>query len=203
VGTSRRKFIVFSSLIGVLTLTSAALLALAPAPLTSGTATSLFAVEAPQSLDAIFSTATPAAQGQWKYIYVHHSRTLGGNATTLPQAADGLGDHFLIGNGEGSVDGEIQVSQRWNHQLPAAPPAANARIDPACISVCLVGDFDRGLPSPIQLRRLGQLVGTLQARFGVPSDAVLVVDQPESEAGIGRYFPTSAFRQSLLPGTLP
>ena len=48
----------------------------------------------------------------------------------------------------------------------------------------------------------GQLVGTLQARFGVPAGSVLTVDQPESEAGIGRYFPTSAFRQSLLPGAL-
>jgi hypothetical protein len=190
---------VFTSLVGVLTLTSAALLALAPAPLAPQSATSLFAVEAPQSLDSIFTTATPPAAGQWNTIYVHHTRTLGGDASSLAVPGIGLADHFLIGNGEGAVDGEIQLSQRWNRQIAAAAPAPNASIHPGCISIGLVGDFDRGVPTPTQLRRLHQLVGTLQARFGLSAQAVVVVDQPDSPAGIGRYFPTSAFRQSLLP----
>src|SRR5690348_8226362 len=56
---SQRKFIVFSTLLGVLTLTSALLMALAPAPLVPDAATSLFAVDEPRSLDVIFQTKNP------------------------------------------------------------------------------------------------------------------------------------------------
>ena len=53
---SQRKFIVFTSLIGVLTVTSALLLALAPAPVSPDAASSLYAIDAPSSLDVIFET---------------------------------------------------------------------------------------------------------------------------------------------------
>jgi hypothetical protein len=196
---AHRKFIVFASLIGVLTFTSALLLALAPAPLTPAAASSLFAIDAPDSMDAVFMTEVPARAGQWKYIYIHHSRTTGGNAVTLGQLTGGLNDHFVIGNGDGAIDGEIQIGQRWNQQLPANQPIGATGIDPACISICVVGDFDRGMPTPTQMRRLSQLVGTLQGRYHIPADRVLLLGQPNSPAGSGRYFPLTAFRDQLLP----
>ena len=121
---SHRKVIVFSTLLGVLTLTSALLMALAPAPIVADAATSLFAVDAPSSLDAVFNTHSPLAAGRWKYIYIHQSHTTTGNAITLGQETGGLGDHFVVGNGDGCEDGEIQVGQRLERQQqPALPPA--------------------------------------------------------------------------------
>jgi len=199
---AQRKFIVFSTLLGVLTLTSALLMALAPAPLVPDAATSLFAVDEPRSFDVVFETKAPVAANRWKYVYVHHSQTPAGNALTLGEPTNGIGDHFVIGNGDGCADGEIQIGQRWNHQLPALPPAGANKIDPACISICLVGDFDRTVPTPTQLRRLTQLVGALQGQLHVAPSDVLVIDTPQggqSAAGIGRYFPKSAFRAQLLP----
>ena len=152
---SHRKFIVFVSLVGLLTLTSALLLALAPAPLMPDAASSLFAIDAPPTLDVIFNTKVQSPPNRWKYVYIRHSRTASGNAVTLANAgATGLGDHFVIGNGDGAIDGEIQIGQRWNQQQPATPPAGAQKIDPSCISICLVGDFDRTVPTPTQLRRL-------------------------------------------------
>jgi hypothetical protein len=199
VKNSQRKFVVFTSLIGVLTITSALLLALAPAPLTADAASSLFAIDAPSSLDVIYDTQIPAQPNRWKYVFIRHTRTTAGNALTLGQTSGGLGDHFVIGNGDGCVDGEIQIGQRWNQQQSALPPIKGATIDPACISICLVGDFDRAVPTPTQLRRLTQLVGTLQGRLGVPADHVLLIDHPNSPAGTGKYFPSGAFRAQLLP----
>ena len=198
---SHRKFIVFVSLIGLLTLTSALLLALAPAPLMPDAASSLFAIDAPPTLDVIFNTKVQSPPNRWKYVYIRHSRTATGNALTLGQsgAATGLGDHFVIGNGDGAIDGEIQIGQRWNQQQPATPPAGANKIDPTCISICLVGDFDRTVPTPTQLRRLSQLVGTLQGKYGIKRESVLLIDLPNSPAGTGRYFPSTAFRQQLLP----
>jgi len=201
-----RKFIVFSCLVCVLTLTSALLLALAPAPLApDSTTASLFAISAPDSMDVIFQTRKPCETSRWKYIFVHHSKTPGGSALTVDQTSDskgaptGVADHFVIGNGDGAVDGEIQVSQRWDSQQAAAAFPGAKSIDHACISICIVGDFDRTRPTPTQIRRLGQLVSALQARFQIPAADVSMVSQPQSAAGIGRYFPTAALREQLLP----
>jgi hypothetical protein len=199
---SQRKFMVFSTLLGVLSLTSALLLALAPAPITPDAATSLFAVDTPASLAVVFQTKTAIAPARWKHIFIHHSRTTAGNALTLGQNTNGVGDHFLIGNGDGAVDGEIQISQRWNLQQPAMPPAGAAFAaghERSSISICLVGDFDQTVPTPTQLRRLGQLVGALRDQLHIDAANVLLIDRPHTSAGIGRYFPKSAFRQQLLP----
>jgi hypothetical protein len=196
---ARRKIIVFSMLLGVLPVTSALLMALAPAPLTPDAATSLFAVDEPSSMDAIFETKRPVAPGRWKYIFIHHSQTTSGNALTLGEATDGVGDHFVIGNGDGCLDGEIQISQRWNQQQSALPPGGATKIDAACISICLVGDFDHQMPTSTQMRRLAQLVDALQGQLHIVPEHVLTMDTPKSAAGIGRYFPTAAFRGQLLP----
>ncbi len=196
---SHRKFIVFTTLVSVLTATSALLMALAPAPLVPDAATSLFAVDEPRSMDAVFETKTPVPADRWKYIFIHHSQTASGNALTLGETTNGIGDHFVIGNGDGCMDGEIQISQRWNQQQVALPPAGAEKIDPACISICLVGDFDRTVPTPTQLRRLSQLVGALQGQLHIDQGDVLLIDHPRNPAGIGRYFPKTAFRGQLLP----
>jgi len=150
-------------------------------------------------MDVIFQTRKPSEVGRWKYIFVHHSRSLSGNARTLDP--DGkAADHFVIGNGDGAVDGEIQIGQRWDSQQSALAPAGASNIDPACISICMVGDFDRNKPTQTQLRRLTQLVTALQARFQIPAADVSVVNQSKAgAAGIGRYFPAAAFREDLLP----
>jgi hypothetical protein len=199
VKNTHRRVIVLSTLITVLTLTSALLLALAPAPLTADASSSLFAIDAPISMDGIFQTDTPVRTARWRYIYVHHSRTTNGNAMSLATSASGMGDHFVIGNGDGCMDGEIQVGQRWNKQLSAAPPAGAREIDKDCISICLVGDFDRSVPTSTQMRRLQQLTTALQSRLRVSGKSVLLIDQANNAAGAGRYFPSAAFREQLLP----
>jgi hypothetical protein len=196
---SNRRVVVFVSLISILTLTSALLLALAPAPLTPDASSSLFAVDTPESMDVIFQTQLLAKPGRWKYIYVHHSRSVSGHAGTIGAPGGSLPDHFVIGNGEGAIDGEIQIGQRWNLQTPANPPRGANAIDPACISICLIGDFDHAVPTPTQMRRLGQLVTTLQGKLDIPAGQVLLLNQNNSAAGMGRYFPVTAFRQQLLP----
>lgn len=196
---SNRAVIVFVSLVGTLGLTSALLLALAPAPLTPDVATALFALDAPASLDVIFDTAVAPTPGRWKYIYIHHSRTPAGSAATLAREG-GLAEHFVIGNGDGCVDGEIQVTQRWAQQESINdPPPGVSHIDPACISICLIGDFDQTRPTPTQQRRLAQLVGALQAKLQIPASQVWLIDQPGSVAGIGRQFPKEEFRTAILP----
>src|SRR5581483_2390853 len=126
--------------------------------------------------------------------YIHHSRSLASNSPSLSQANGELNDHFVIGNGEGLSDGEVQMGQRWEQQHSAAAPTHTTQINAQCISICVVGDFDQSRPTPTQMRRLSQLVSTLQAHYRIPLSSVVLADQPQSVAGIGRFFPVTAFR---------
>ncbi|HHT9113865.1 MAG TPA: hypothetical protein ACFYD0_11140, partial [Candidatus Wunengus sp. YC65] len=52
----------------------------------------------------------------WRYIVVHHSATSSGNAAEFDKYhrrkkgwENGLGYHFVIGNGNGTPDGKIEI----------------------------------------------------------------------------------------------
>jgi N-acetyl-anhydromuramyl-L-alanine amidase AmpD len=197
---SERKFIVFTSLVGVLTLTSALLLALAPAPLSPEQTNKLLAIEAPQSVDRIFQTTSPIRPGQWKYIYVHHSKTPVNDPGAMAlQRANGLSDHFLIGPNETTGTLEIEIGQRWLGQFGAIPPEGASKLDPSTVSICVVGDFDRTLPTPAQMQTITQLVTTLQSRLSIPAqNVVIATGAVGTRAGAGKYFPTTAFRDGLI-----
>jgi hypothetical protein len=213
----RRGAYVFLSLVGVLTLTGGLLMATRSAPLAPDASRSLLAANGAASLEAVFDTKTPVKPGRWKRVFIHHSQSPSGNAATLAEAASasaaggaaGPADHFVIGNGDGCGDGEIQLGQRWNQQRPAGAIGGwgsggtgrvptTAKVESDCITICLIGDFDRAFPTPAQVERLGQLVTTLQGRLGISKDAVWVWETPASPIGIGKYFPQGAFRERLL-----
>jgi hypothetical protein len=198
-GAARRNLIVFLSLVGLLSFTSVLLLALSPAPLAPSAPASLFALDAPQSMDAIFRTGVPVDAGRWRYIFVHHSRTLSGSAASFTGANGLPGDHFVIGNGDGAIDGEIELTQRWAAQLAAAPAAGLDRIGSDCISICLVGDFDQEAPTPTQQLRLTQLVGALQRKLQIRAGQIVLLETAGTQASAGRHFPATAFRTQLLP----
>lgn len=197
---TRRNFYVFTSLTGALTLTGGLLVMMAPDPLRPDAAATLAAVEGPDPMAAVYGTRVPVAIGRWKYIYVRHSRSASGSAATLARSTPaGLGDHFVIGNGNGCGDGEIQFGPRWTEQAPASPVGTGGSIDPSCISICLVGDFDHSAPTPSQLYRLTQLINSLQGQLRMAGRCLILLDQPMSPAGVGRHFPKSDFRGQLLP----
>jgi hypothetical protein len=188
---SRRTFFVLSSLVGVLTLTSVLLRAMQGAPLTPDASSSLVPSQSIAALQVIYNTQVPPRAHRWNSIYIHHSRS----AKVAFSEDAPSGDHFVITNGK---DGEIQFSQRWNMQESADPWPGQATMEPTCISICVVGDFDRSAPSPAQLKRLEHLVQTLQERFRIPATQVWLPDYPNSAAGVGRYFPGGAFAGQLL-----
>jgi hypothetical protein len=194
-----RKFVVFTSLVAALTLTSALLLALAPDSLRPDASRSLLAIGEPQSLDVLFDTAAPLQQGRWKYIFIHQSDTDSGDALSLAQTPAGVPDHFVIGNGQGCQDGEIQITQRWAQQDPPGDIAGLPRTQPNFVSICLVGDFDRYRPTSSQQRRLVQLVTALQHELNIPGKNVVSPANQAGIAGTGRNFPHDELAGQLLP----
>src|SRR5258708_16056637 len=88
---SRRSFIVLSSLVGVLTLTSVLLRAMQGAPLTADAASGLMASDSRAALEVVFNTQVAPHPARWKSIYVHHSRTHAGTAPAPARAGPGAG----------------------------------------------------------------------------------------------------------------
>jgi len=115
---------------------------------------------------------------EWRHIVVHHSASLNGSAGAFDKAHrergwDGLGYHFVIGNGSLSGDGEVEVGYRWRKQMQGAH-AGNAEYNQAGIGICLVGDFEHGQrPSGRQMASLRRLTRYLQVKTGVPTSEVI------------------------------
>ena len=182
---TKTRFGVWATLVGSLATTSALLLAIAPEPMRPELPSPLMAAgPAASELSAV--VGKDIQPGRWNYIFVHHSKTASGDARSLGSATSGLPCHFLVGNGNGLADGQIQIGWRWESQKSALPPAGVASIDPACIRITLVGDFDVAGPSATQLSRARQLIQALQATARISDEGVLVFPAVGQPAGAGR-----------------
>ena len=145
----------------------------------------------------------------WRHIVVHHSASVVGSASIFDKAHkergwDGLGYHFVIGNGSASGDGEVEVGYRWKRQQAGAH-AGNAEYNQAGIGICLVGDFEHGgRPSARQMASLRALVRFLQVKTGVPTSEVVGhgnVPGKSTECP-GKNLDLFAFRASLGGGSI-
>lgn len=106
---------------------------------------------------------------EWRTITVHHSGTKQGSARNFDRnhkerKMGGLFYHFVIGNGTGTRDGEIETGFRWVRQVKANRPYD--------IQICLVGNFDVQNVSEAQFATTVNLIRALQQTYGIPKSAV-------------------------------
>lgn len=132
---------------------------------------------------------SPYGSVRWRTITVHHSATRYGNGKVFDRhhrmrGMGGLFYHFLIGNGNGLGDGQIEVGWRWKRQREV-----NRRRD---IQICLVGNFMKQQVSPRQYQALKRLVAVLRRRYGITAPVRRHCDiAPRPTECPGRNFPYS------------
>lgn len=114
----------------------------------------------------------PVRKGRWRYIIVHNSGTRNGNARifgnyhkNVRKMPNGLAYHFVIGNGNSSGNGEIEIGSRWTRQINGGHVASDY-LNEIAIGICLVGDLNRDKPTAAQIAALEELVDYLRARVG-------------------------------------
>jgi hypothetical protein len=138
----------------------------------------------------------------WRFIVLHHSASASGNYDQIDGehrkvlGIDGCGYHFVIGNGTGSRDGQIEVSQRWINQKQGAH-CRNARshdADEYGIGICLVGNFDAEPPSPRQIAATQALVAYLSTRYNVAPGGLRTHAHLAATPTVcpGKFFPSEA-----------
>lgn len=122
----------------------------------------------------------PKADRPWKYIVLHHSANASGSYDQIDREHrkvlgwDGCGYHFVIGNGTGSPDGQIEVARRWSEQKHGVHcrNGKHPNVNEYGIGICLVGDLDEAPPSPRQVAAAKALIAYLGSRYVIATDHV-------------------------------
>ena len=142
------------------------------------------------------------APRDWKWIVIHHSATPSGSMAFFDKEHkakgwDGVGYHFVIGNGTESGDGQIEVTQRWPLQKWGAhAKTVDNRYNEQGIGICLVGNFDVERPSPKQMQSLGRLVAHLSQTYRISPQSVVGHRDTKPTDCPGRFMNLAAIRSA-------
>ena len=142
---------------------------------------------------------------EWTWVVIHHTGTSQGSVESIHaahlQRRDrngnpwmGIGYHFVIGNGNGMGDGEIQPTFRWRQQLQGAH-AGDDEHNRHGIGIALVGNFELGPPTAAQMTSARRLVAFLRTRYHIEKSNVLRHGDLKATACPGKYFPIDDLTQ--------
>jgi N-acetylmuramoyl-L-alanine amidase len=135
----------------------------------------------------------------WRWIVIHHSDTATGSAASFDRYHkdvhhwDELGYHFVIGNGTGSGDGQVEVGPRWSKQKTGAH-AGVKEFNEFGIGICLVGDFGATRPTSAQMQSLARLSGWLMSTYRIPPNRIIGHRDAKHTACPGRYMDLAMLR---------
>jgi hypothetical protein len=133
-------------------------------------------------LTASYSPWAPPAnlEKSWKAIVIHHSATDTGNVASIDDyhrnnnGWDGIGYDFVIGNGSGCGNGEVDSTFRWTGQKTGAHCKTDESnwANEKAIGICLIGNFNSRRPSSNQMASLLKLVRFLSKRYDIPASRI-------------------------------
>ncbi len=114
---------------------------------------------------------------RWRRIEVYYSGTKAGNVEQLASLR-GLSDHedinchFVICNGLGGGDGQIQPTEKWQRQWSIIPGQTWYGTSQT-IRICIIADPpQRAYPTDCQIKRVETLVESLCRKFDVVAESV-------------------------------
>jgi len=101
----------------------------------------------------------------WQYVVIHHSGaevgdTVGIDRYHQSKGWEGIGYHFVIGNGHPMAVGRVEWSFRWNLQRHGAHVGVGD-MNKKAIGICLVGNYDLDQPLSAQYQRAVELTALL------------------------------------------
>jgi len=135
---------------------------------------------------------------EWKHIVLHHTASSSGSVQSIHEIHKrrkdrngnpwmGIGYHFVIGNGKGMKDGEIQPTFRWKKQLHGAH-AGVKEYNELGIGIALVGNFEETRPTAAQLKSAKRLVQSLRTSYSISTKRVVTHQKVNKTACPGRFF---------------
>ncbi|WP_397568753.1 N-acetylmuramoyl-L-alanine amidase [Schlesneria sp. T3-172] len=143
----------------------------------------------------------------WSYIVLHHTAAESGSVESIHEEhlkrKDkngkqwlGVGYHFVIGNGKGMGDGEIEPTFRWRQQMQGAH-AGVADYNQLGIGIVLIGNFEESPPTKAQVAAVKKLVGILKRDYRIVGNKIVGHSDVKATECPGKYFPMSDVRDSI------
>jgi hypothetical protein len=156
-----------------------------------------------------FDTNVHVPERPWEFVVIHHSATTSGSVESIHRSHRsrrdgngkpwlGIGYHFVVGNGNGMVDGEISPSFRWTQQLHGAH-SGSLRHNDRGIGICLIGNFEESKPTAAQRESVTKLIQTLADRYSIPRKRIIGHHQVRATACPGRHFPLKEIVEETVP----
>lgn len=149
------------------------------------------------------AAAVEPASGKpaFRWIILHHGAGHG-RPENAPRRhhrirLEDLAFHFLLGNGHGSPDGEVETGYRWRDQVPG-PHTGTPDVDRESIGICLEGDLEATPPTRRQVVALMALLERLCREYAIPPEHVR--SHREVVAGAdcpGKGLPAAEIRAAL------
>lgn len=116
------------------------------------------------------------SRSRWDNIEVYNSGTRAGNIEQLASLSgltspEDIDCHFVICNGLGGDDGQIQPTEKWQRQWSIIPGrtwygSSNT------LRICVIADDKSARPSDFQIKRTEELIETLSRKFDIRSESV-------------------------------
>jgi hypothetical protein len=127
-------------------------------------------------IEQVIVSRAVQSPSRWNRIEVYYSGTRSGNIEQLASFS-GLtnpGDinyHFVICNGLGAADGQIQPTEKWQRQLSII--SDRGRDDSGrTIRICIISDGKTTLPTNFQIKREDALVEGLHRKFNIQPESI-------------------------------
>lgn len=121
---------------------------------------------------------TKAQPGKWNRIVLIDTNSSFTDANSLNKRAvelgepDGVGFHFVIGNGKGLDDGRAYACKFWGEQRAASSVYGKDLSDGKTIVVAIAGNTDRDRVTAAQSERIRTHIVELMRKYGIRPESV-------------------------------
>lgn len=130
--------------------------------------------------EAVLSRALQPA-GRWDRIEIYYSGTMSGNIHQLAFLSglanpEDINCHYVICNGIGGSDGQIQPTEKWQKQQPANCDRLNHEPLPdngaQTIFICVIADGKTVRPTDLQIKTAEALAQELSGKFDIEPESI-------------------------------
>ncbi|MHC4618096.1 MAG: hypothetical protein ACYTEQ_10130 [Planctomycetota bacterium] len=134
-----------------------------------------------EPVETAIRSQTAQYPGRWDSIEIRYSGTKAGNIEQLASLSglasqEDLNCHFVICNGLGGDDGQIQPTQKWQQQWPMMP-AQNQFGSDRTVRIFIIAEGKTAAATDFQVRRLEELVDALYQRFNIRAQSIKYPDE--------------------------
>ncbi|MHC4658144.1 MAG: peptidoglycan recognition protein family protein [Planctomycetota bacterium] len=131
------------------------------------------------TVEKVISSRVAQSPGRWNGVEVYYSGTEAGNIEQLASLSglagpEDLNCHFIICNGLGGGDGQIQSTEKWQRQWPVVPARTHGRGQ--TIRICLIANGKTASPTDFQIKRVEALIEGLYRTFDIQPQFILYPD---------------------------